>query len=95
MQYKPKLKSNKGINYEYWSAKHEKMLLAGWSLYKITEESTRQWSQTFLNYSTSSHHHAKKYLDKLRIENNYARIICGYNKNRQRIKMYSIIYKSK
>lgn len=93
--YKKKLEANKGSNYEYWSCKHEKMLENGWDLFLITETSTKQWSQTFKRYSTSSEEHAKKFVKQLRKQNNYARIVCGYDKNRQRIKMFSVIFKPK
>jgi hypothetical protein len=93
--YKKRLESKKGSNYEYWSDKHEKMLQNGWDLFLITGTSTRQWSETFKRYSTSSEDHAKKFVDELRNNNNYARIVCGYNKNKQRVKMYSIIFKPK
>ena len=61
----------------------------------ITEKSTRQWNKIFKSYSTSSKENAKKIVDKLRAENNYARIVCGYDKNKQRVRMYSIIFKPK
>jgi len=93
--YKKKLESNKGSNYEYWNTKHDELLKNGWNLFLITETSTRQWSQTFKRHSTSSEHHAKKFVEQLRNEANYARIVCGYDKNKQRVKMYSIIYKAK
>jgi hypothetical protein len=93
--YKKKLEANKGSNYEYWNNKHDELLKNGWDLFLITERATRQWSQTFKKHSTSSELHAKKFVEKLRNEGNYARIICGYDKNRQRVKMYSIIYKEK
>jgi CRISPR/Cas system CSM-associated protein Csm2 small subunit len=93
--YKKILEANKGSNYEYWTEKHEKMLQNGWSLFLITKTPTRQWNKLFQSNSTSSKEHAEKYIKQLREENNFARIVCGYNKNRQRIKMYSIIFKSK
>lgn len=93
--YKKKLEANKGSNYEYWSDKHERLLENGWELFLITETSTRQWAQTFKKLSTSSEYHAKKFVEQLRNNGNYARIVCGYDKNMQRIKMYSIIFKPK
>lgn len=91
--YKRKLEANKGSNYEYWSDKHCKMLQNGWDLFLITEKSTRQGNKIFKSYSTSSENHAKKFVEQLRNNNNYARIVCGYDKNVQRVKMFSIIYK--
>lgn len=91
--YKRRLEANKGSNYEYWSEKHENLLENGWDLFLITERSTRQWGRIFKRNSTSSEEHAKKYVKKLREDGNYARIVCGYDKNIQKIKMFSIIYK--
>ena len=93
--YRKRLEASKGSNYEYWNDKHEELLKNGWDLYLITEKSTRQWNKVFKSYSTSSEEHAQKYVKTLRSEGNYARIVCGYDKNRQRVKMYSIIFKSK
>ena len=93
--YKKRLEAKKGSNYEYWNEKHDKMLQNGWNLFLITEQPTRQWSKIFSRHYTSSENHAKKFVEKLRAENNYARIVCGYSKNRQRIKMYSVIFKQK
>jgi hypothetical protein len=93
--YKKKLEANKGSNYEYWNAKHDELLKNGWDLFLITETSIRQSSQTFKRCSTSSENQAKKSVERLRNDGNYARIICGYDKNIQRVKMYSIIYKAK
>jgi hypothetical protein len=90
--YKKRLNANKGSNYEYWNDKHEKLLQSGWNLFLITKT---QWNQIFNRYSTSSVEHAKKFVEQLRSEGNYARIVCGYDKNKQRVKMYSIIYKAK
>ena len=93
--YKKKLEANKGSNYEYWNNKHDELLKNGWDLFLTTETPTRQWSKIFKRFSTSSEEHAKKFVEKLRNEGNYARIVCGYDKNKQRVKMYSIIYKAK
>jgi hypothetical protein len=94
--YSKRLQANKGRNYEYWDeAKHGKLLLDGYSLYKFTDSSTIQWSVRIRITSTSSENMAKKAVKELRETGNYARIVCGYSKNRQRIKMFSIIYKKK
>ena len=91
--YKKKLISNKGSNFEYWNDKHEKMLENGWDLFLITHK--RKGIEIYKNYSTSSEDHAKEFVEQLRQEGNYARIVCGYEKTRQRVKMYSVIYKPK
>lgn len=88
--YKKRLEANKGSNYEYWSDKHEELLKNGWKLFYLIDESAR-----LSGYSTPSEDHAKELVASLRRERNYARIVCGYDKNRLRIKMYSIIFKNK
>jgi hypothetical protein len=93
--YKKRLKANKGSNYEYWNNKHDELLKNGWCLFLITETSTRQWNKIFQDYATSSEDHAKKFVEKLRDEGNFARIVCGYEQNIQRVRMYSIIFKPK
>ena len=93
--YKKSLESKRGHNYQYWSEKHNDLLENGWSLFEFTNESSRQWNFIFKRFSTSSEYHAKKHLEQLRADNNFARIICGYDKNPQKVKMYSIIYKPK
>jgi hypothetical protein len=85
--YKKRLEANKGSNYQYWNNKHNELLMNGWKLFLISENSKK--------HSTSSKYHAIQAVEQLRNEGNYARIVCGYNKNRQRIKMYSVIYKPK
>ena len=93
--YKKRLKANKGYNFQYWNERHERLLQNGWNLFLIKKSATTQWSKIFNRYSTASVLHAKMFVEQLRNEGNYARIVCGYNKNKQKIKMYSIIYKSK
>ena len=82
--YERKLEANRGSNFEYWSEKHDKMLKNGWDLFLIKNK-----------FSTPSELHAKEVVNDLRLKNNYSRIICGYDKNVQRIKMYSVIFKPK
>ena len=94
-KYKRRLEANKGSNYEYWSSKHDELLKKGWELFLITKKSTRQWGQIFKSEATSSEGHAKKFVEQLRAEGNFARIVCGYEKNIQRVKMYSVIFKPK
>lgn len=93
--YKRRLEENRGKNFEYWNEKHEQMLLNGWDLFEITKKPSRQWGNVFISYSTSSLYHAKEIVDKLRADGFFARIVCGYNKNVQRIKMHTIIFKPK
>lgn len=93
--YKKRLEANKGSNYEYWNNKHDELLKKGWELALITKTATRQWSKIFKEDATSSEQHAKRIVDQLRADGNFARIVCGYEKNMQRVKMYSVIFKSK
>ena len=95
-QYNMAKKSNLGHNYQYWSENiHGELLKNGWSLYQFTDKATIQWSIRIKPTATSSEIMAKKAVDELRLNNNYARIVAGYSKNRQMIKMFSIIYKKK
>ena len=87
--YQKRLAANKGSNFEYWNEKHEKLLQSGWNLFLITETPTTH------RYSTSSVEYAKKFVEQLRSEGNYAKIVCGYNKNKQKVRMYSILFKPK
>lgn len=91
--YKKRLKARIGRNYPYWNDRYDKMLDNGWELYQIVEKSTRQWSKIFKQYATSSEEHAKKIVCELREKGYRANIVCGYEQNRQRVKMYSIIIK--
>jgi hypothetical protein len=68
--------ANRGHNYEYWNEKkHGEMLKNGWDLYKMPSK------MDISSYATSSEYHAIEVVEKLRTENNYARIIAGYEKN--------------
>lgn len=91
MQYQAKLDANKGHNYEYWNDdKHGKLLNEGWELFSFPVKSIISETE-----ATVSEHTAIEALDKLRTEGNFARIIAGYSKNVQRMKMFSIIFKPK
>jgi hypothetical protein len=92
--YRRKLEANKGSNYEYWNDKHEDLLKNGWELKKM-QYTNRRTNTTYEEYSTTSEQMAKEEVENLRSNNYHARIVCGYDKNRQRIKMYSVIFKSK
>ncbi len=82
--------NNKGHNYEYWNEeKHGKMLKNGYELYKFTNSFNKV---EFYSYSEIN---AKEIVNKLREEGNYARIVCGYSQNVQRMKTFSILYKKK
>lgn len=88
--YRRAMEARRGHSFEYWNDdKHEEMLKNGWSLYQFSSKPMTEW------FSTISEKSAKEVVAKLRSEGNYARIVCGYNKNRQRTKMHSVIYKPK
>ena len=93
--YRKRLEANKGSNYEYWNSKHDKLLENGWDVYLWTEKPSRQWGAVFTKCATSSEEKAKKAVIELRAKGNYARIICGYEPNKLRIKMFSVIFKPK
>ena len=91
MQYQAKLDANKGHNYEYWNDdKHGKLLTKGWEIFSFPVKSTISETE-----ATSSELTAIITRDKLRTEGNYARIIAGYSKNVQRMKMFTVIFKPK
>jgi hypothetical protein len=81
--YKTMLESRRGHNYEYWSEKHDELLENGWKMFEFKHRAE----------ASSSENIAKNKVDELRQSGHYARIVCGLQKNVQRIKMYSIIYK--
>ncbi len=95
LQYKATLNSRKGHNYEYWTTKHYNMLTNGWILVKWVNRASRQWSNVFLPFAISMEEKALQKVEELRNDGFYARIICGYEKNKQRTKMFSVIYKPK
>jgi hypothetical protein len=86
--YTKRLEANKGSNFEYWNEKHHKLLNNGWDLYEFKRG-------THIELVSNSEEIAKEVVEQLRSENNYARIVCGYIKNRQRNKTYSVIFKKK
>ena len=94
-QYKRMLEGRRGNNFEYWTERHDALLENGWDVYCFSEISTRQWSNVFTKTSTSSVLRAKEVVEKLRADGNFARIVCGFDKNVQRQKMHSVIYKPK
>lgn len=94
--YSKRLQANKGSNYEYWNeVRHGKLLIDGYALHQFSDKASIQWSVRIKEHSTSSENMAKQVVERLRAEGNYARIVCGYSKNKQRIKMFSVIYKKK
>ncbi len=94
-KYKRTLEANKGRNFEYWSEKHDLLISdKGWSIFSL-ERSGSQWGKVFLSDSTTSVDYAKKVVENLRSSGNFARTVCGYTKDRQRRKYFTVIYKSK
>jgi len=89
MQYKKRLESQKGSNYAYWNTSFDNMLDNGWELVTFVD----RFKNT--EYATSNEDKAKAVVKALRSEEHFARIVCGYSQNKQRIKMYSVIYKKK
>lgn len=87
-QYKRMKEENRGHNYQYYN--HEKWLQMeanGWQMWDFNDKMDR--------YATRSEYYAKACIIKLKTEGNHARIIAGYSQNRQRIKMFTVIYKKK
>ena len=83
--YKAKLAANKGHNYQYWNDDLQKMIdNKEWFLY---DDFTG-----YEKHSTSSESLAKSIAIHYRHTGHYARVVCGYLKNQQNIKMFSVIY---
>lgn len=95
LKYKRMLEARRGYNFEYWTEKHDRMLENGWDLLEFCKTPTRQWNKLFKQYATSSVFHAKQEVERLRSEGFFARIVCGYEQNVQRVKMHSVIFKKK
>lgn len=94
LKYKRMLEERRGHNYEYWSKKHDELLKNGWEILEL-RTSGRQWSRVFLREATSSEWYAQEEVKKLRESGHYARIVCGYEQNCQRQKMFTVIFKKK
>jgi hypothetical protein len=83
------LEERKGHNYQYYSDQIRKyMSEKNYSFYEYHGGKGHV-------YCTQIESDAKNIVNRLRNEGNYARIICGYEKDTQRNKYYSIIYKAK
>lgn len=91
--YKAKLKANKGHNYQYYSDDFgvKWVLEKKYKLYDFKVEG----KDFFDRWATQSESLAVGIALCLRQEGNYARVIVGYSKNVQKIKMFSVIYKAK
>lgn len=88
--YKRKLEEQRGHNFEYWNDKKHYDLIEnkGWALVGF------EGSFGLEDY-TYSEIEAKEKVELLRQSNHFARIVCGYSKNVQKIKTFSVIYKLK
>jgi hypothetical protein len=91
LSYKRKLEANRGHNYAYWNEKYDELIDNGG--YSIHHFPNRKGELT--NPSTYSEDEAKDIVSQLRKEGNFARIVCGYDTNRQRVKTFTVIYKPK
>ena len=89
-QYNQKKEANKGYNFAYFNQDKWDLLEAkGYKLYKFKDSFGYQCE------STKSVLEAKKIVEELRTNNNYSRIICGYDKDIQGTKYFTVIYKPK
>ena len=89
-QYNAKKEANKGYNFEYFNQdKWDILEIKGYQMHKFKDAFGYQC------YSTISVMEAKNVVDELRKNKNYARIICGYDKDVQNTKYYTVIFKSK
>lgn len=85
-QYKRMLEERKGHNYQYYTDDIGKELEEkGYEFYLFTNRMNRK------DEATQFEHVAKEVVEQLRNSGHFARIICGYDQNVQRIKMYSVV----
>ena len=90
-QYKRMLEERRGHNYQYYSDKLQRYMdNKGYGFYP-----EHGFNYGGADYITTIESDAKQKVECLRISGYYARIICGYDKNVQRKKTYSIICKKK
>jgi hypothetical protein len=87
------LEEKRGHNYEYWSDRHDSMLEN--SGYSIAMIETIRRGKLITEEATTIEGDAKDKVVKLRAEGNYARIVCGYRKDVQRTKYFTVIFKPK
>lgn len=91
MQYKAALEAKRGHNYQYWNdEKHDKLLQNGWQLYSFP---VNRNGKTTESNSTMSEYSANETKQSLITDGYLAIIVCGYDKNIQRIKTFSILYR--
>lgn len=87
-QYQRRLEEQRGHNYEWYNEqKFEKYLEKGYLIHTFVSK--------FDGESTSAEFLAQEAVLKYRSEGYYARIICGYDKNVQRMKQFTVIYKKR
>jgi hypothetical protein len=93
MQYKARLQAKRGHNFQYWNDdKHDKLFDDGWKMYQFSFNINGKISQSETTFSEEIGIEVKKSL----IADGYrAKLFCGYNKNIQRIKTFSVLYKLK
>lgn len=96
-QYKRMLEERRGNNFQYYNSALQKYIDEnGYKFFQFTDGRSHKTIGVIIKKeATTSILEAKYQVEKLRKEGNYARIICGYEKCKQRIKFYSIIYKKK
>lgn len=88
LQYKRMLEERRGHNYEYWGERHENLLQRGWQILEIERRGK-------LEEATKSEWLAQGKVTELRKSGHYARIVCGYEKNVQREKMFTVIFRKR
>ena len=86
--YKRMKEENRGRNFQYWNASHDDMLKNGWEIFLFYP---RGYAKEYTDYLDL----AKSAVETLRSKGNFARIVCGYEQCRQRIKYYTVIFKPK
>ena len=93
MQYQAALEAKRGHNFTYWDdSKHDKLFNEGWQIYRFPINHSGKTTEMD---STMSEAVAKETKESLIADGYLARIFCGYQKNVQRIKTFSLLYKLK
>lgn len=88
-QYQRRLEEQRGHNYQNFNQeKWDKLEQNGWQMHVFSGRGTE-------HNATMSEMSAKEVVEEYRKTGHYSRIITGYSQNKQRIKMFTVIYKKK
>lgn len=87
-QYTQRLKAQRGHNYQWFNEpKWKEMEANGWQMHRFNDK--------YDYYATQGEISAQEIVQDYRIRGFSSRIICGYSQNKQRTKMFTVIFKKK